>query len=89
MSSSANWRLRVRDKVYKEIARFPERDGDRILKAIESLPFNPYVGDIEKMKGEINAWRRRMGNYRIFYEIIPDDGAIYVFRAERRTSKTY
>jgi len=53
------------------------------------LPSNPYRGDIEKMKGEENIWRRRIGAYRIFYEIIPKEKVIYVFRAERRTTKTY
>ena len=47
------------------------------------------MGDIEKMKGEINNWRKRIGNYRIFYEIIPKDKTIYVFHVERRASNTY
>jgi mRNA-degrading endonuclease RelE of RelBE toxin-antitoxin system len=41
------------------------------------------------MKGEENVWRRRAGAYRIFYELIPKTKIIYVFRVERRTSKTY
>jgi mRNA interferase RelE/StbE len=89
MNLSANWRLRIRDKVYKEISKFPENEGARILKVIEHLPLDPYAGDIEKMKGETSAWRRRIGNYRIFYEILSDGRVIYVFHAERRGSKTY
>ena len=79
----------MRDKVYKEIAKFPESESGRILKAIENLPLDPYFGDIEKMKDETNTWRRRIGNYRIFYDIIFETGVIYVFHIERRTSKTY
>jgi len=41
------------------------------------------------MKGEENVWRRRVGAYRIFYELISKEKTINVFRVERRTSKTY
>lgn len=89
MSSNENWRLRIREKVYKTLNKFPGKDRKRLVKVIEELPLNPYFGDIEKMEGEENAWRRRVGAYRIFYEIIPRERVIYVFRVERRTSKTY
>ena len=90
MSSSANWTLRVREKVYKELSKFPRDDQERIINVIENhLPSNPYMGDVEKMKGEETVWRRRVGNYRIFYEIIAKEKGIYVFRIERRTSSTH
>lgn len=89
MNSNANWGLRVREKVYKDLEKFPQKDRGNIIKAIEQLPFNPYLGDIEKMKDEENSWRRRIGAYRIFYEVILQEKVIYVFRVERRTSKTY
>jgi mRNA-degrading endonuclease RelE of RelBE toxin-antitoxin system len=89
MNLNANWGLRVREKVYKDLEKFPQKDRRNIIKAIEQLPFNPYLGDIEKMKDEENSWRRRIGAYRIFYEIILQEKVIYVFRVERRTSKTY
>lgn len=41
------------------------------------------------MKGEENVWRRRVGSYRIFYEIMPEENTIHVFHAERRTTRTY
>lgn len=89
MNLNINWGLRVRNGVYKTLSKFPHRDRERITEAIESLVLNPFVGDLEKMKGEDRTWRKRVGNYRIFYEIILEDKVIYVFRVERRTSKTY
>jgi len=89
MNLNAGWLLRVRAKVYKDLARFPSKDRERILQVVESLRLNPLAGDIEKMKGEENTWRRRVGSNRIFYELVVPDKAIYVFRIERRTSKTY
>ncbi|MBI2024454.1 type II toxin-antitoxin system RelE/ParE family toxin [Candidatus Giovannonibacteria bacterium] len=53
------------------------------------MPMDPFFGDIQKMKGEKNTWRRRIGSYRLFYKIYSDKKIILVFRLERRTSKTY
>ena len=90
MNSNKNWKLKIRERIWKDIARFPRKDRRRIIKVIEKdLVLNPYSGDIERMKGEENCWRRRIGAYRIFYEIYPRKKIIYVYRVERRTSKTY
>lgn len=90
MNLNANWQLKIRDKVWKNVAEFPKKDQERIENVIETeIGLNPYFGDINKIKGEENSWRRRIGAYRIFYEIIPREKIIYVFRVERRNSKTY
>ncbi len=89
MNSNINWELKVRSRVYKELSKFPLEEQERITKVIDNLPHNPYAGDVEKMKDEENTWRRRIGNYRIFYEIVSRDKTIYVFRVERRASSTY
>lgn len=89
MSSNGNWVLRVDPVVYKFLKRIHTRDAERILVAVNYLTIDPFYGDIQKMGGEKNVWRRRIGSYRIKYEIIPQDKTIHVFRAERRTSKTY
>jgi len=56
---------------------------------LEELAENPYQGDIEKIKDEENVWRRRIGNYRILYEIKPKQRYIDVFQIRRRTTGTY
>jgi len=76
-------------RVWKDIAVFPRKDRERLSQIIEDLARNPYVGDIEKMRGEENTWRRRVGAFRIFYELFPQEKVIFVFHVERRTSKTY
>jgi len=66
----------------------PRHDVERVRAALQELIYNPYAGDIEKMEGR-DAWRRRVGNYRIFYEIHEKRLLIYVFEIKRRTSNTY
>lgn len=90
MNLNTGWQLKIRDRVWKEVAKFPGKDQKRIADVLEKgIILNPYFGDIEKMKGEENSWRRRIGAYRIFYEIISQEKIVYIFRVERRTSKTY
>ena len=89
MSLSTNWDLQIDSSVFKALKRMPRRDTEAISGVIRLLPFGPYYGDIQKMKGEENAWRRRVGVYRIFYKIKVSEKIILVFKLERRTSKTY
>lgn len=67
----------------------PQSYAERMLFVIQSMPSDPFSGDIQKMKGQEHVWRRRIGAYRIFYELLPKESLIHVFHIERRTSKTY
>jgi len=51
---------------------------------MEADPFN---GDIKHLQPP--AWRRRVGNYRIFYDLFPGEKRVVVTSIERRTSTTY
>lgn len=89
MNSNIIWVLQIDPKVLKTVRKFPPKDTKRIVSVIEALPTNPYVGDMQKMAGEKNVWRRRIGSYRLFYELIPNEKVIHVFHVERRTTTTY
>lgn len=84
-----NWELQLRNRAKKSLLRFLKEDQVYIAIGLRELAANPYSGDIKKMKGEENSWRRRIDAYRIFYEIISQEKTIYVFLIERRNSKTY
>lgn len=83
------WELIVDGFVKKQLKRIPKSYAERISNVISALVINPYGGDIEKMEGEKDVWRRRVGNYRILYEINPAHKTIHVFDVRRRTSGTY
>ena len=84
-----NWIVIVDSYAKKFLKRIPNRDSDRIRIALREFIFNPYCGDIEKMEGKDNIWRRRIGSYRIFYEVLESKGMVYVYEIKRRTSNTY
>lgn len=89
MNSNGTWILQIDPSVLKILKRFPQKDQKRITAVMEGLSINPYGGDIQKMKGEKDVWRRRVGSYRIFYEVLAVENTIHVFHVERRTTQTY
>ena len=89
MNSSESWDLQIDSSVFKTFQKIPRHDAEALLAVMRLLPTHPYFGDIQKMKGKENTWRRRVGAYRIFYKMKVTEKTILVFRVERRTSKTY
>jgi len=89
MNLEKKWELKIDSGFYKDLSKFPKNYGEKILDIVLSLSDNPYAGDIQKIVGEENLWRRRIGAYRIFYEIYQDFNFIHVLWAERRGSNTY
>lgn len=89
MNLKKNWELKIDSGVYKDLSKFPKNYADKILAVILSLENDPYKGDIGKIKGEENMWRRRVGAYRVFYEIHSVLNFIHILWVERRSSKTY
>lgn len=83
------WEFKIAKKAGKQTKKFPKNDLRRISESIEELGEDPYNGDIQKMSGEENVWRKRVGNYRILYEIIFEEKIIFIFSVERRTTTTY
>lgn len=82
MNYAARWQLVVDRDVHKAFQRIPKKDVDRVLSAIAELAANPYSGDVSKMRGEKDAWRRRIGAYRLFYEVLPKSRIVHVFALE-------
>jgi mRNA interferase RelE/StbE len=54
--------------VRKELDRLPDDVAGRILVRLAGLETNPRPADVKKLKGR-DAWRIRVGDYRVIYEI--------------------
>ncbi len=52
----------------KELDRLPDEIANRILARLAELETNPRPADVKKLKGR-DAWRIRVGDYRVIYEI--------------------
>jgi len=50
---------------------------------------DPLSGDIARLKNQPAAWRRRVGVWRIFFDLDPHLRVVDVVDIRRRTSTTY
>lgn len=84
-----NWALEIDRHIIKQLRRIPYKDAVKIRIVIKALVSDPYEGDIKKMAGEDDSWRKRVGARRIFYEVRTRQRVIIVYDVKRRTSHTY
>jgi mRNA interferase RelE/StbE len=89
MNSSVPWNVQITAPAQKELQRLPAGDQQRVKAALLSMQEDPFRGDIKRLKGHPTAWRRRVGNYRIVYNLYFDARLIVVAGVLRRTSTTY
>lgn len=50
---------------------------------------DPFSGDIERLKNQPIAFRRRVGDWRIFFDADPKRRLVEIRYIERRTTITY
>lgn len=62
-----NWDYNLARQAERQLKRFPKHDQHRVFLVLEEMKFNPFRGDVRLMQGEENLWRRRTGNYRIYF----------------------
>jgi mRNA interferase RelE/StbE len=83
------WTLDVARSARKELEGIPERDRTRILKTLRDMSEDPFAEDVARLHGLPTAWRRRVGNWRILYDLYLDRRLIVIASIRRRTSTTY
>jgi mRNA interferase RelE/StbE len=83
------WNLQITGPAQKEFQKLPAKDQARVKSALLAMQQDPFSGDIKRLKGQPAAWRRRVGNYRIVYDLHIEEQRIVVSGILRRTSTTY
>lgn len=83
------WILRVAKRAEKNLAKAPAKSQRLIRTALQEMAMNPFSGDIVRLHSERATWRRRVGSYRIFFDVYPDTLIVDVVDIDRRTSSTY
>ncbi|MEK7504661.1 MAG: type II toxin-antitoxin system RelE/ParE family toxin [Patescibacteria group bacterium] len=84
-----SWLIHIADQAQKSLKRLPKSSAGKILLVLEDIIEDPYFGDIRKVKGEIDTWRRRVGEYRITYVVLVNEKLIKVTDIERKSDHTY
>jgi mRNA-degrading endonuclease RelE of RelBE toxin-antitoxin system len=60
-----------------------------LLKALEEMSRNPFAGDVVRLQNQPTAFRRRVGDWRIFFDLDSNQKVVAVPYIERRTTTTY
>ena len=84
-----NWELLLAGPARKALKRIPASDRGRILAALDEMEEDPFQGDIVRLKAQPSAWRRRVGNWRILFDVDSGRRLVIVHDILRRTSTTY
>ena len=82
------WTVVLAGPAQKSLKRIPSGDQTRILATLDEMQRDPFQGDIRKLQG-LSGFRRRVGNWRVFFEVVIEPKHVVVTAIERRTSTTY
>jgi mRNA interferase RelE/StbE len=83
-----SWAVAVSNRARRNLKRVPAADQQRIMAALDALRSDPLSGDVVKLAGQ-DAFRRRVGNYRIIFRIDFEGLAVGILDIARRTTTTY
>ena len=81
----ASYRVLIKPSAAKEIeAADQKRDRQRIVASIRALAGEPRPAGCEKLAGESNRYRVRVGRYRVVYSIADAELLVLVVRVADR-----
>ena len=76
--------IEIKKSAQKEIARLPRRERRRVLGAIAALAYEPRPQEVRKIVGAEEAYRIRVGDYRVVYQIAKRVLIVFVIRVGHR-----
>ena len=80
----ASFAITWRKSTKKDLRKLPSDDVVRIIGAVEDLALNPYPDGHKKLVGTQHAYRIRVGNYRVLYEVLGNVLTIEVVKVAHR-----
>jgi mRNA-degrading endonuclease RelE of RelBE toxin-antitoxin system len=83
------WLVVLAGPAQRSLKRTPSNDQARIRLAVDAMEENPLRGDVRKLQGGREGFRRCDGDWRISFDVYPEEHRVVVTAIERRTSTTY
>ena len=80
MSFRIEWKKSTR----KDLRKLPASTGEQVVQTVEDLAENPFPHGVEKLSGSQHAYRIRLGDYRVVYEVIVELKLIEIQRVRHR-----
>jgi mRNA-degrading endonuclease RelE of RelBE toxin-antitoxin system len=60
------WLVVLAGPAQRSLKRIPANDHLRIRPAVDAMEENPFHGDVRKLQGGLEGFRRRVGDWRVF-----------------------
>lgn len=79
-----SYRVEFTTAAARQVKKLPRPARDRVLDAIEDLGEDPRPHGSRKLVGEQTAWRIRVGDYRVIYDVHDAALIVTVVRAGHR-----
>ena len=79
-----SYRVKWRKTTKKDLRRIPSREVLKIVIAVEALASNPKPHGSIKMQGSDCAYRLRIGDYRVVYEVYERSVIVEIVRVRHR-----
>jgi mRNA interferase RelE/StbE len=84
MATGPRYQVAIMRSALKQLAALPREEQERLTAEINALADNPRPRGVEKLKGEDDQYRIRVGSYRIIYTIQDDRLIVLVLRIGHR-----
>ncbi len=78
------YKLEWKKSARKEFKKLPKEDRRKIIESIENLVIAPFEGDFRKLVNYKNAYRIRVGDYRVIYKVFKQLLVIEIIRVGHR-----
>jgi len=87
------YNLKVATSAERDIRKLRQRasgrDSERLRRAIASLADEPRPQGVKKIRGAEQAYRIRVGSYRVVYDVYDHENLVLLLQVARRTETTY
>lgn len=80
----ASYTIEWRRSTKKDLRKIPPSEVRKIIDQVGLLGENPYPPGTTKLSGSENAFRIRVGDYRILYEVFEEVLIVEVIRVAHR-----
>jgi mRNA interferase RelE/StbE len=80
----ASFSIQWRSSTKKDLRKLPPREVQRIVAEVEFLGEEPFPHGSEKLAGAEHAYRIRLGDYRVVYQVFTDSRTVTIERVRHR-----
>ncbi|RLG53237.1 MAG: type II toxin-antitoxin system RelE/ParE family toxin [Thermoproteota archaeon] len=78
------YRVELSKRAFKSLERLDSEVRCRVLEKLAALREEPIPRGAIKLRGEKDAYRLRIGDYRILYKVLWEERVVLVFKVEHR-----